>query len=101
MVSLERLQNLVDHFEERERRAADRLASDPGGRWHFGLIGLDLAVPGHRIGEVAVLRPVVEPPGEVELAGALQDKGLMSAVGRYSHFIRHELAVDRTFGPPD
>jgi hypothetical protein len=62
------------------------------------LIGLVLQVSDYRIGEIAELRPVAEPPGEVELAGALKDKAMLSAVGRYSHSIGHELAVDRSFG---
>lgn len=104
MLSKERLDDLrrlVDHFEARRLRAAERLATDRKGRWYFALLGLDLGVPEYHIGDVATLRPVVEPPGEVELATALRDKDLLSAVGRYAHFVRHELGVDRSFGSKD
>ncbi len=41
---------------------------------------------------------MVEPPGEVELAAALRQKSLFSAIGRYSGAIEFELAVDRETG---
>ena len=99
---LDELKRLVDHFEARRLRAVERLvAADRKGRWYFALLGLDLGVPEYHIGDVAALRPVAEPPGEVELATALTDKALLSAVGRYAHSVRHELGVDRSFGSKD
>lgn len=47
------------------------------------------------------LRRVLEPPGEIELAAALKDPKLFGAIGRYSHGISHELAVNRDFGKDD
>jgi hypothetical protein len=99
---LDELRRLVDHFEARRLRAIERLAAtDRTGRWYFALLGLDMEIPEYHIGDVATLRPVVEPPGEVELATALRDKGLLSAVGRYSHSVKHEFSVDRSFGSKD
>ena len=54
--------------------------------------------PFSRIGE---LRKVVEPPGEIELASALKNQHLFGAIGRYSHGITHELAVNPNFGDSD
>lgn len=51
--------------------------------------------------QVAELRRVVEPPGEVELAGALKNQHLFGAIGRYSPGITHELAVDSNVGESD
>lgn len=98
---LEELKRLVDHFETRRLRAVERLATDQKGRWYFALLGLELEVPEYHIREIATLRPVTEPPGEVELASALHDKSLLSAVGRYSHSVRHELGIERSFGSKD
>jgi hypothetical protein len=63
------------------------------------LLGLSTEVKEYRFAELATLRPVEEPPGEVELARALKDKTLLSAVGRYSHSITHELAVKGSLSP--
>src|SRR3546814_20044298 len=37
------------------------------------------------------------PPGEIELAGAMSNKAMMSAVARYARSIRLELCVNREY----
>jgi hypothetical protein len=93
--------DLVRHFEDRKRRAAERLALAPAGRWCFGLLGVATETPEYRFDTVAILRRVTEPPGEIELATALKEKHLFSAVGRYSHAIAHELVIEQPSGSPD
>jgi hypothetical protein len=44
------------------------------------------------IGDFGVLRPVPDPPGEIELARALRDKAGFSAIGRYTPLITCELS---------
>jgi hypothetical protein len=92
-----KLQGLVDHFEARRLRAAARLHGDEAARWFFAIVGLELDFD-YQINPLLTLRRVVDAPGEIELAGALADKSLMSAVASYSHSIQHELCVDRDAG---
>lgn len=99
---LDELSRLGDHFEARRLRAVERLAStERTERWYFALLGLDMEIPEYHLGDTVTLRAVAEPPGEVELAAALTEKGLFSAIGRYSHSVQHELCVDRSFGSKD
>ncbi|MFN3243689.1 MAG: hypothetical protein ACE37K_19440 [Planctomycetota bacterium] len=82
-------------MEARKQRAAARVNPSESSRMWFAMLGVELEAPELQIGEIATLRRVEEPPGEIELASALQDRSLMSAVGRYSSSIRAELGVER------
>ena len=97
----ESLRNLVAHFEERKARASERLAQSAGQQWNFAILGIHTSVERFRFDQIGEFRRVVEPPGEVELASALKTQRLFGAVGRYSHRITHELAINRDFGSSD
>jgi hypothetical protein len=88
-----RSEGFTNYFEGRRARAASRLELCQEAGWYFALLGLSTAVPEFEISPGLKLKAVVEPPGEVELAGALRDSHLFGAIGRYSHAIRYELLV--------
>lgn len=92
--ALNDLKSLVQHFEARRTRASKRLAALPGKQWNFALVGLRTDINSMSFGELGDLRSVIEPPGEVELASALKDRTIFSAVSRYSHHITHELSIN-------
>jgi hypothetical protein len=91
------IRNRANYWQDRKNRAQSRLKSWPlTGSWlYFAVLGLDDATPEYNFGELdfARLLKVVEPPGEVELAGALKNNGIFGALGRYSHHIKFEIAV--------
>jgi len=62
----------------------------------FAISGLNIQNLSFQFGEVAYLRQLRHPPGEVELASALQNKALLSAVARHMPSVTHELAVRYT-----
>jgi hypothetical protein len=95
---LRRLESLVHHFEERKNRARGRLDLVQGDWWCFGLLGFAMQPKEYMVGDLLVIRKVEEPPGEVELAGALKSPALFSAIGRYSHGLQYELAVNSSIG---
>ncbi|MCC7066285.1 MAG: hypothetical protein IT456_26055 [Planctomycetes bacterium] len=94
-MNIDELRALVDRMEARKKRAATRLEQEELARAWFAMLGVTLDMPTLTIGEMAVLRRVEEPPGEVELACALVDRRLFSAVGRYSSGIGVEMGVMR------
>jgi hypothetical protein len=100
-VKLNELKGLANHFEARKARAAERLKSSSGNGWHFAILGLKLSGGDFEFDEVARFSRVDEPPGEVELASALQRQHLFSAVGRYSQSITHELSIPEESGSAD
>jgi hypothetical protein len=69
--------------------------------WCFAILGLHTEVESFSFDRIGEFRRVVEPPGEVELARALKSQVLFGAIGRYSHGITYELAVNREFGDND
>jgi hypothetical protein len=94
-LDLEKLTELSEHFAKRKARAKERLAMAPQcDGWYFGIIGLPPQQEKYVFIEPGLqLVPVVEPPGEVELAQALVNPGLFGVIARYSHSITHELQV--------
>ncbi len=92
---LTELFRLYGEFEQRGIRASTRLAQSSGNEWNFAFIGLTCEIERFSFEEIGVFRRVVEPPGEVELAAALSSPHLFGAIGRYSHQISHELAINR------
>lgn len=92
--NLKEIKNLASHFEERKGRARKRLEEISEKTWNFAFLGIRTNVDEFSFDGIGVFRGVIEPPGEVELAGALKQKQLFSAVGRYSHSITHELSID-------
>ncbi|MGC2888802.1 MAG: hypothetical protein WB627_07025 [Candidatus Acidiferrum sp.] len=98
---LNSLKSLVEHFNERKARAAERLAQSVGREWNFAILGIHAEVEHFSFAPIGEFRRVSEPPGEIELAAALKDPELFGAIGRYSRGISHELAVNRDFGKDD
>jgi hypothetical protein len=94
---IENLKDLLRHFEHRKDKAKERLA-DLGGTPElcFALSGLSVQGGTFEFEGIANLRQVHQPPGEVELARALRNKALMSAVARHMPAVTHELAVLHT-----
>jgi hypothetical protein len=90
---LKRAEGITDYFLGRRARAAARLEAVQDRGWHFSLLGLKTNVERFEFAPGVYLQSVVEPPGEVALAGALRDPRLFGAVGRYSSAIQHELVV--------
>ncbi|ORC44424.1 hypothetical protein B2G74_33330 [Burkholderia sp. A27] len=87
-------EGLLSHFHQRKEKARERiaaLAATP--ELCFALSGLMLHGDPYEFTGIATLREVWQPPGEIELAGALKNKGLMSAVARHMPGVTHELAV--------
>lgn len=92
---LEKLASWAGHFEARKKRAAERLVTAGDRNWCFAIIGLECDAPELILDTFAKIQRVTEPPGEVELATALKNKFLFSAVGRYSNQIGHEIVINR------
>lgn len=92
---LSELEKLSGHFEARKQRAAERLNSVKGNKWYFAIIGLEGELDEFALPPLAKIQRVTEPPGEVELASALKNSELFSAIGRYSKLIKYELSIDR------
>jgi len=84
----------LKYFQQREA-FAKALADQRGCNRQlcFALSGLSLEGEGYEFPSVAVLRKVEQPPGEIELAKALQHKGLLSAVARHMRYVTYELAL--------
>lgn len=90
---IEKLRTTFDHFDGRKSRAQARAKELTRRGWSFALLGLNVADQSYLdFGEIAI-RFVEESPGEIELAGALIDKKMISQVGRYSAGIQYELFV--------
>jgi hypothetical protein len=96
--ALTALEEPVSRWQARRERAANRLSQMEGRRFCFAILGLKPAVSEFEFLPTARLQAIVEPPGEIELAGSLRNQTLFSAIGRYSHHIRFELAVSTTEG---
>nr|WP_227739800.1 HEPN domain-containing protein [Burkholderia cenocepacia] len=87
-------EDVLTHFKRRKKKAQERLAALEGTpELCFALSGLVLHGGPYEFPGVATLRAVQQPPGEIELAGALKNKGLMSAIARHMPAVTHELAV--------
>lgn len=93
-LKINKFRGLSERFAERKRRAEHHLKTLEGREeCCFALCGLHFEDAPFEFDKVACLRRVEFPPSEIELAGCLSDKTLMSAVGRHTPAIRHELAV--------
>src|SRR3546814_3807723 len=85
-------------FDEPRERAKERLEGEQFGHaFFFAVLGLSTSEELLAIDSVASLRQVSDPPGEIELAGAMSNKAMMSAVARYARSIRLELCVIREY----
>lgn len=86
--------DVLEHFRQRKDSAKERLAKLGGTReLCFAVSGLSVECDKYDFSRVAVLRRVESPPGEIELAQALNRKSLLSAVARHMPSVTHELAV--------
>ncbi|WP_354581659.1 hypothetical protein [Hymenobacter sp. UYP22] len=73
---LNRIENLVSHFENRKKQASERLKEEKGEYWYFGIIGFVSEDSVLEIKPIARIQKINSPAGEVELASALKDKSL-------------------------
>ncbi|MFC3801023.1 hypothetical protein [Cohnella sp. GCM10012308] len=84
----------LQYFDSRRSRAESRSQevrySEDG--WYFGLFGFVAAFELMEL-EVGRIQKIIEPPGEVELASALERSDQVSLVGRYSRDLSYELFV--------
>ena len=85
--------DILERLDTRKQRCRRRLEIEPVGYTYFALVGADLDGERCSIGDFAFIRRVEDAPNQIELAGVLQDKAILSAVHRYSPSIRHELVV--------
>lgn len=84
--------DVLEHFRQRKDSARERLAGNTR-ELCFAVSGLPVECSNYFFSRVAVLRRVESPPGEIELARALNRKSLLSAVARHMPSVAHELAV--------
>jgi hypothetical protein len=91
------LQSIGQRYAAEKLRAQERLKTHGRDGWNFAIVGLDCDLTVIDLEGLATLRKVVEPPGEIFLAGALENPTAFGAIGRYSSQIKHELAVSRNF----
>lgn len=93
---IRQLARLSRHFEDRRTRATDRLKLEHQSGYWFCLLGLRMDEAEFRFGNLATLRAVDEPPGEIEAARTRTSKALMSPIARHACAITHELVVYTT-----
>lgn len=88
---LQEIKERWQHLEDRKSRAAKRTSEE--NLWYFALCGFKADFDD--IGEegVFLIKRVEEPPNEMELASALRQSNLFSAIGRYSLKCNYELGV--------
>ncbi|WGS49821.1 hypothetical protein LFL96_19055 [Paraburkholderia sp. D15] len=87
-------EGVISHFQKRKETARECLVALAGvSEVCFALSGLTLHGGVYEFAGLGTLREVRQPPGEIELAGALENKGLLSAVARHMPSVTHELAV--------
>lgn len=86
--------DLLDHFRQRKDYARLRIAELRGNQvLCFAVAGLSVRCSRYDFSNIAVLREVKYPPGEIELARALSNKSLLSAVARHMPAVTYELAM--------
>lgn len=86
--------DVLEHFRQRKASAKERLAKlGDTQELCFAVSGLSVECDNYEFSRVAVLRRVESPPGEIELAQALNRKSLLSAVARHMPSVTHELAI--------
>jgi hypothetical protein len=95
------MHDVLKNLKGRKERAHNRLNDLKEDTWCFGIIGLECDFEEITISNLAKLRAVTEPPGEIELAGACQDPGIFGSVARYSRRITHELAIQKSTEDPN
>lgn len=87
------LESIGQQLAAQKLRAQERLKTCEREEWNFAIVGLECDSDAVNLEGLAILRAVVEPPGEVLLAAALENPVKFGAIGRYSYQIQHELAV--------
>lgn len=93
----DKLLELIDYFKFRKDFANNRIAYLAGKHEIcFALSGLTFRHGPYVFHEIGELREVLHSPGEVELAGALQNKSLLSPIARHMSAVTHELALQCT-----
>lgn len=92
---LQRLRDMLDEIDQRKYRASKRLEREGGEFIYLAIIGLKISIDEFEFVPEARLQRVEEHPGEMELARALRNSQIVSAIGRYAHGIQHELRVGR------
>ena len=84
--------DFLRRHKERQERCRKRLEKEPADHLYFALIGTELEGEMYPIGESAFLRVVRDAPSVFDLAAAIEEKSMLSAVDRYASQITHELA---------
>jgi len=93
----EKVKDLLHYFKSRNEYAATRMTELCGQtETCFALSGLRFKHGHYVFSEIGELREVLHPPGEIELAAALSNKSLLSAVSRHMSSVTHELALKRS-----
>ena len=85
--------DFLQRHKARQERCRKRLESEPADHLYFALVGTKLEGEMYPVGESAFLRVVRDAPSVFDLAAAIEDKSMLSAVDRYAPQISHELAV--------
>ena len=67
------LHSIGQRYAPEKLRAQERLKTYGRDEWNFAIVGLDCDLTVIDLEGLATLRKVVEPPGEIFLAGALED----------------------------
>lgn len=93
----EKVKDLLHYFKSRNEYAATRMTELCGQtETCFALSGLRFKHGHYVFSEIGELREVLHPPGEIELAAALSNKSLLSAVSRHMSSVTHEFALKRS-----
>lgn len=91
-----KVSELLRPIKERRDRARKRIDEEQqGDALFFAVLGTNADQETLHIGDCSSFRRVYDPPGEIELAGAMSNKQLLSSVARYSSAICLELRVNR------
>ncbi|CZY31469.1 HEPN domain-containing protein [Enterobacter hormaechei subsp. xiangfangensis] len=92
--SKDRLLDLTAHFERRKQYASEKIKHlREQHEICFALSGLTFSKSPYIFEGIGVLREVLYPPGEIELAAALKNKSLLSPIARHMPALTHELAL--------
>lgn len=92
--SNEKFSGLLHHLQSRKAYAASRMSNlSDQTELCFALSGLTFRDGPYVFQKIGELREVIHPPGEIELAAALRNKALLSAVARHMPAVTHELAL--------
>lgn len=91
---LKELLDIVGHFNARKLRADAYLSEIKEESWSLGIVGINTnfddctIIPGK-----VFLERIPEPPGEIEIAGAIDQPQYLSAIARHSNLMTHQIVI--------